>query len=511
MPHPGSPVARRGSSITVPTPMSRRTTLTAIPTAVYPAAAVALLALAANAAALRNGFAGDDVPIVQKNAVVHGFGDLRHLLLGSYWPGTRELYRPLTLLSFATDWTLSGGSPTWLHAVNLLLHAGVCVLLLLLLVRLGAHRWAAAAAVGLFAVHPVHVEAVANLVGRGELLAALFVVAACLVHLRPGPSSPARVAAVCACYFLGLAGKEIAVTLPALLLVLDWFRSREGGEVPRRLPALVRARLPLLVAMAGVLALFLALRVQVTGGATGTGAAPYLADLSTGRRLLVALSLWPQYVRLLVWPADLSFDWGPGILAIPAGVTPAVAMGVGCILLLALAARRDGETGRGWIALAVLWFGFAILPVSQVAFPLGTLLAERTLYLPSVALVMAVQPLWALLGRTRAAAVPAAVALAVLLAMGGWWSWRRSAVWASTPAIRADLAAHHPESWRAIWDRASESAAAGRMGDALEHYTRALELTHANEPGVNTEAAAYLLEIGSPVTAEGLCRRTLAY
>src|SRR2546421_3384128 len=86
-----------------------------------------------------------------------------------YWPTPSggEYYRPLTILSYAVDWTLSGGRAGWLHLMNALWHGLVCVLVVLVL-----ERWlspAAAAAGGLiFALHPVHVEAVAGLVGPGQ-------------------------------------------------------------------------------------------------------------------------------------------------------------------------------------------------------------------------------------------------------------------------------------------------------------------------------------------------------
>ncbi|HEX8905744.1 MAG TPA: hypothetical protein VF771_12915, partial [Longimicrobiaceae bacterium] len=102
---------------------------------VSPRAAVlgpALLAAAVYANALANGFALDDEFVVQHNPAVRGFGDLHALLLGPYWPGSHVLYRPLTLLSFAVDWTL-GGSPAWMHAVNVVLHALAAALVALLL------------------------------------------------------------------------------------------------------------------------------------------------------------------------------------------------------------------------------------------------------------------------------------------------------------------------------------------------------------------------------------------
>ena len=158
-----------------------------------------------------------------------------------------------------------------------------------------------------FAVHPLHVEAVANLVGRSELLAALFVLAACHVHLG-GPRSADRIAAVAALYLLGLGSKEIAVTLPALLLVLDAFRDRVERRGPRTLLA---RNAPLLAALAGTLGLYLLLRVQANGGLLGQAPAAYLIGISPSTRVATAVSLWPEYSRCGCGDS-LSADWGPG-------------------------------------------------------------------------------------------------------------------------------------------------------------------------------------------------------
>ncbi|HVG43266.1 MAG TPA: hypothetical protein VM890_01010, partial [Longimicrobium sp.] len=274
-------------------------------------AGVALLAVCVYALALRNGYAIDDEAIVLRNPVVHGFGNLRELLLGPYWQKSGDAYRPVTLVSFALDWTLFGGSPAASHAVNVLLHAAVAVLVAALVRRLGGGTGPAAAAGAVFAVHPVHVEAVANLVGRSELLAALFVMAACHAYLRGPPRSAGRIAALSALYLLGLGAKEIAVTLPVLLLVLDALRGRGERVGPR---ALLARNAPLLAALAGTLLVYLALRVNASGGVLGVGAAPYLAGISTADRLATGVGLFPEYARLLLWPRSLSADWGPGLL-----------------------------------------------------------------------------------------------------------------------------------------------------------------------------------------------------
>src|SRR5688500_18244717 len=100
------------------------------------AAAVALLALLVYANALGNGYALDDERIIQLNPAVHGLGNLRATLLEPYWRAAADLYRPVTLLSFAAGWAVHGGSPAPMHAVNALLHALCSVLVAVLVLRL---------------------------------------------------------------------------------------------------------------------------------------------------------------------------------------------------------------------------------------------------------------------------------------------------------------------------------------------------------------------------------------
>ena len=131
--------------------------------------------------ALRNSFALDDGTIVERNPSAHAVGAALDAFGRPYWPPATQAgqWRPLVILSFAVDWQLSGGSTTWLHAANVVWHAAATGLLVLVA---AAYLPAAGALAGgvLFAVHPVHVEAVANLVGRAEMMAAAFLFLALL-------------------------------------------------------------------------------------------------------------------------------------------------------------------------------------------------------------------------------------------------------------------------------------------------------------------------------------------
>src|SRR5262245_520917 len=174
-------------------------------------AAVAACAIVVYVGALWNTYAGDDIELVLYNELVHAWSGLWTAFLRPYWSWAQggQLYRPLPVASFVLDWHVDG--PVVFHAVNLAWHAGVSLLVAVLL-----NRWcgAAAALVGgvVFAVHPVHVEAVAAVSGRPELMAAAFTLLA--VYAAVERQSPAWSTF---CWALGLLSKENAVVAPALI------------------------------------------------------------------------------------------------------------------------------------------------------------------------------------------------------------------------------------------------------------------------------------------------------
>ncbi len=489
-------------------------------------AAVAACAVYANA--VRNGYALDDEYILLRNPLVHGLGRVRELLGSAYWPNSDEMYRPVTLLTFAGEWALFGDAPGVFHATSVLLHAAVSLLVAGLVLRLGGGRAAALGAGVLFAVHPVHVEAVANLVGRAEVLATLAVLAACHVYLLPGRRGAGRTAGIVLLYVAGLLAKESAVALPALLVLVDALRGRGAGPgeaaamdaaggaemdggVTRGtgVLALLRRNAGLLAALVAGLVVYIVQRQSVLGaGGTGTDPAPYLRDLSTADRLATAVRLWPEYLRLMLYPADLSAEWGPDTLRPATWGEPLVWGGLLLGMALAAAAWRSWAGGR-WVAAAVLWFAAAVLPVSQIVFPVGVLLAERTLYLPSVGLAFLLVPLVDTVRRHPGRIRPAAMAAAVVLALLAARTWTRTPSWKSTEAVFKQLMRDHPDLWLVEWKAGELLVLADRPAEALSWYRRAMEKVGGNHRGMNVGYASVLLDLGRAEEAEAVLRRTL--
>ncbi|HEX6066425.1 MAG TPA: hypothetical protein VFZ04_19465, partial [Longimicrobiales bacterium] len=237
----------------------------------YGAIATAVVALLTYVIALRNGFAFDDVVLIPNDARVIN-GQLGQLVGTSYWKDAAlALYRPLTSLSFGLDWGMSRGSPAWFHFTNIVWHMGASTLVFVLLRR---YFTVTAALLGgmLFAVHPVHVEAVANIVGRAELMAACFVLTACTLWPRIQLRA-ARASIVAVLYFLALCAKEGAVVLPGLLVLVDF---AEGEWSLRSVGSYLRRRAPELIALAATLGVYLLIRTSVLEGLAPTKVDPSL-------------------------------------------------------------------------------------------------------------------------------------------------------------------------------------------------------------------------------------------
>lgn len=463
----------------------------------YGAFVAGLLGLSLFLTALRNGFAYDDVAIVSADERIHSLANLRQILFAGYWPEQGHgLYRPLTTLSFALDWSLAPGASAWFHFSNALMHGVASALVVLLLARLFAP--AAALAGGLlFAVHPVHVEAVANVVGRADVLAAVFTLGAALLWVSESRLlawSLVRTAGAAVLFALALLSKESAVMLPALLVLLDIARRSsepsERGEYLRRNAAAF-------LALGVVVAVYLAVRGSVLGGMAPSRLDPAVEMTPGGvARVFTALQAWPHYFRLAFFPATLLADYGPRVVVPAEGITTRVLFGfilmAGCIAGGVLAIWR----GYGRAALGLLWFPVAILPVSNLIVPIGVLVAERTLYLPSLAVSIgvagAVTVFYSARAQVRRLGYAATGLVLTLLAAR---TLARIPEWESTDRVMQTLLRDRPDAFRGHWHLARTARVRGDTAAALQAYAEAMQIWPYRHR-LAMEALTYAMESG---------------
>jgi len=412
------------------------------------------LLLVALAAALvsANGLLGapvlDDGWVIFQNPLVTRL-DLRQLFTQPYNAGgpstTSGVFRPLTTLTYALTYA-AAGRVTWpYHLTNLLLHAGVSVLVWALGVRIvarggedGKASKAPLLAGLLFAVHPVHAEAVAGLVGRAELLAAGFTLGALLLALDRRVARW-RLPAALALGAAGMLSKENAAVLPALFLLAALTVPAAAGLAarPGLAPGATRRALrdALLVAalLALPVALYLALRPHAGPGGGAPADSAWFGVQPRGVVVGTMSRALAEYLRLLVWPHPLGLDFTYAARLPMTPWTDPAALGAAAVWGAVLAAGLASLRRAPLRALAILWVFAALLPVSNVLVPTGVLMAERLLYLPSAGACIGLGAglAWAA-DRLRARRQPDApvwlLAGAVLVAWSGW-TVARNADW----------------------------------------------------------------------------------
>ncbi len=365
-------------------------------------ALVFVLAVLVFAPTLGNDFVYDDGALVVRNPLITSLGQLPTLFGSSYWAGySWELnppttgrkggvYRPLVTFSFALNYAMGGLNPFGYHAVNLFLHAGVSLAVYGLGRRLLLTRAGAIVAAALFAVHPLHTEAVAGIVGRAELLMALGVLLALDGYVRGGAA--ARLGSLAA-FVVGLMAKEQAAVLPGLLILTEVFVTRRSSWNPRW-GAVARGALHRLLPYAGLLGAYLFLRSWVLGGVLRGSAGSTtsfldnpLAHASLGSRFLTALSVAGQYLVLYLWPSRLSPDYSYNQVPLATSLFDGRVLLAGFLWMsLFTLAARSFTRGKGSACLAVAFTLLTFLPASNLIIPIGTIMGERLFYLPSVGL-----------------------------------------------------------------------------------------------------------------------------
>ena len=454
---------------------------------------MAVLAALVFGNSLANDFAYDDEFVIEDRELVHDLANVPALLTAEYWPESYHsgLYRPFTLLSFAVDWTLWSGRPVGFHLTNVLLHAAVSALVALLLLQLFP-LWAALAGGIVFAVHPVHTEAVANIVGRGELLAGLFTLVACLIYARAVRStglSPGAVLLITISYAIACFSKEVGVILPGLLVATDLALVGDGRIDDFR--SYVRTRLPLFTALGAVFLLVLGVRWAVLGAALEhQPAGAFALDHSFSTRLFTMARVWPRYLELCFFPTNLSADYSPAVILPTDGLTVLGALGflmtLGIVLLAIASFRRTPE-----VSVALAWAAVALLPISNLLVVSEIVLAERTLYLPSVAVSMLAAVL--LVGSTRARRMWVVIGLSLWIIGFSVVTVRRNPVWYNTNSVFEDLRKRHPESSRLLFGVGYQFYQDGQWDQARLWFRRSIQMWPHNATH-RADFAAYLAD-----------------
>ncbi len=339
-----------------------------------------------------------------------------------WWPSfPSNLYRPLTTLSYLCNWTVLGSAehPPGYHVVNYLLHGANSILLLVVARRITARPWLALLAASLFALHPVETESVTNVVGRADELVTFWILTAFWCHLRAADSSGGRrlgwVVGLGFASATGLFCKENALMLVGLLPLYDWlFRwpALTGNWRERLSKAAVEFGLKSYVALVPGIALFFTMRhiLMQTSPIYGELFVDNpIAHAGPIQGFLTAVKVLGRYLALLVFPRTLSCDYSYNQVPLY-GADASRWENVQCWLALLLVSGLVGlsllnglglwgRTRRPLLAFGVLFFFGMIMPTANILFPIGSIMAERFLYLPSIGFCLVAAPALLWLGR----------------------------------------------------------------------------------------------------------------
>ena len=421
------------------------------------------LVLVAYAPALHGGFIWDDKPLLIDSALVRASDGLRRFWLTTEAPD----YWPLTSTTFWVEWRLWGMDPTGYHVTNVALHAASALLAWALLARLGVPGAYLAAL--LFAVHPVNVESVAWIAQRKNLVALVFLLPSVLLYLesdarardRPPGRADARYWASLGLFVLAMLGKGSVATLPAILLLLVWWR--HGSLRPRDL-----ARVAPFAAAGGGLVL-----VNVWFQTHGTGP---LRDVGWLDRVLGAGAVVWFYLSKAILPVGLSFVYPQWSVS---AARPVWWLAAAAAVLVTAALWR-GRAGRARpVFVAWAFFVLALVPVmglTDVYFMKYSLVADHYQHVALLGVTALVGAGAGVAYRgLRGGARPAALAVggAVVAALA-LLSARQSAAYRDEETLWRSAVAVNPAAWLAHYNLAVDLGARGRGGEAIGHLEAAL-------------------------------------
>jgi tetratricopeptide (TPR) repeat protein len=443
----------------------------------------------------------DDDDYVTANAIVLQ-GLTWHGVSWALTTGQAANWHPLTWLSHMLDVELYGLDPGPHHLTNLLFHIANTLLLFGLLNRMTRALGRSAFVAGLFAVHPLHVESVAWVAERKDVLSTLFWMLTLWAYVeyvrRPGLR---RYGAVLLFFALGLLAKPILVTLPFVLLLLDFWPLGRTGMAPN--PAggwalagdgwttvvrLVREKLPLLaLAVASSIVTFV---IHRRGGAVITlGAKPL------NLRVANALISYVTYIGKMLWPAHLAVFY-PYAQSLPVGwVAGAFLVLMGISIAVIRAAPRRPYLLVGW-----LWYLGTLVPVIGLIQVGDQAMADRYTYIPLIGLFIVVA--WGvpeLLGRwplrIRRIALPAAAGVVILAcaiaarAQAQYWE-DSTTLWTHALAVTSRNNIAHNNLGVSLAEQ-------GKLDEAIAHYSEALRIKPDYANAHNNLGAA-LADRGKP-------------
>jgi tetratricopeptide (TPR) repeat protein len=429
-----------------------------------------------------------------------------------WWPyGESGLYRPFTTLTYLTNYSILGNTdrPAGYHWFNFLLHAANVLLVYALALRLIREFWPSVFVAALWAVHPVLTESVTNMVGRADLLAGMALLSGLWMYLKSAENAGWRrwvwLAGLAIATTLGVFSKETAATILGVIVVyeLTWWKQRRKGW------ALSLGSLAVLLPLG---AMWCA-RAMVFSRLPAT-LFPFwdnpLVDSSFWTAKLTATKVLAKYLGRLVWPAHLSCDYSYGQIPLATG-SPRDWLAWLVVAAAAVAVALTYRWNRAVFFLAVATF-VTFLPASNLIFPIGTIMAERFLYLPAIALAAGVVIGAYAIARRAGKPGWAPAALCLVVAVCAVRTWARNSDWQDDLSLGSATVESSPDSYKshkllaeALYDSDSSRANIDRAIAEAEKSVAILDPVEDwhNNPDLYRRAGGYYLTKGDLLATRG--------
>jgi tetratricopeptide (TPR) repeat protein len=414
-------------------------------------------------------------------------------LTGIVWALTHNhagFWHPLTSISHMLDCQLYGLNAGGHHLTNVLLHAATAILLFLVLRRMTGVLWSSAFVAAVFAIHPLRVESVAWVAERKDVLSGLFFMLTLLMYVRyiekskvQSPKSRVFYGLALLFFTLGLMSKQMLVTLPFVLLLLDYWPLERFTIYDLRftIPRLLLEKLPLL--LLAIAAGFIAFLMQNSYGAMVTP-----EGLPIGSRLANGLVSYVTYILKMFWPDNLAVFY-----PYPAG-TPTWEIAVAGALLLFVTiqavrfARRCPYLLVGW-----LWYLGMLVPVIGLVQVGAQSHADRFTYLPQIGLYLVM--VWAVRDvtaswRYRRQVLGAAAGIVIATLMAG--AWRQTSYWRNNETLWTHTLACTSGNYLAHNNLGDALMGQGRFAEAIKHFQKVIEIKPGFAAAFNNLGTAFL-------------------
>jgi len=407
-------------------------------------------------------------------------------------------WHPLTWISHMLDCQLYGLNPEGHHLTSLLLHTANVVLLFLILARMTGSLWRSGFVAALFAIHPLHVESVAWISERKDILSTFFWMLTMLAYVRYAECPRfGRYALVVLLFALGLMAKPMLVTLPFVLLLLDYwplgrFKSKGDAKDGPGWSKLLLEKIPLLALSAASCAV--TCLAQRRGGAVGS-----FEDFPSGVRIANALVAYMGYIVKTVWPRCLAVFYPHPEDTLPVWQVAGAGFLLICVSILAIrAGRRHPYLPVGW-----LWYLGTLVPVIGLVQVGGQAMADRYSYVPLIGLFIVIA--WGipdLLMRgadnvpaaqrgTALLVIPAGVTIAALMVC----TWFQLAHWQNSITLFEHALTCTKSNYVAHDCLGLAFASQGKLDEAAAHYREAL--------GIAPEYASAYNNLGVVLARQG--------